>query len=78
MSEHIKVELDFVPVEERLPEGVDGIEKEFLVLFNGKQIGRAWHSYSSSTEEHFWSVSNGRLCVDSITHWAKRPTRLKR
>jgi hypothetical protein len=64
MSEHIKVELDFIPVEERLPE--PSATKRLLVLREDGNV----------LDASFWGgvfLSAGAHKAWPVTHWAEIP-----
>ena len=60
---HIKVELDFIPVEERLPE----LEKPVYILMSGR-IEQGWLE-----ENGLWIDDWGAWERNSVTHWAEIP-----
>jgi len=66
MSEHIKVELDFIPVEERLPRFCD---IRCLLRCQNGSVASGWLD-----EEGTWQYLAGepaQYC--DITHWAEIP-----
>lgn len=69
MPEHIRVELDFIPVEERFP-GVG--EEVYLKRRECICIG-CW--YTDETEGFASWVTNEGECLefDHVTHWAEIP-----
>jgi hypothetical protein len=69
MNKHIKVELDFIPVEEQLPEGtktVWGLLRSFPSIHQVSRaitVGRGW-----------WDKDTGsHLGEGVVTHWAEIP-----
>ena len=69
---HIRVALDFVPVEERLPEGEPNVEIKYPVLFNGTELGMAWLSELDDGEVG-WEIRDVALGDELVTHWAEIP-----
>ena len=62
MSEHIKVELDFIPVEERLPD--EGLN---VAVING------WMLMTAYQEDEVWWDVTGPCVLEAVTHWAEIP-----
>ena len=60
---HIKVELDFIPVEERLPDGDEPTEVWGLISGKGKP-------FNVEREEGGWFCGSRQVI---ITHWAEIP-----
>ena len=65
MAEHIKIELDFIPVEERLPEG----NMLFILL---SEDARWSVGYYYRTEKE-WREWTGTSIPVRVTHWAEIP-----
>ena len=72
MSEHIKVELDFIPIEERLPvEGVDcyGL---YAVIRRWGGIDILWF-HNAGDDGNTWEEQITGSVVCNVTHWAEIP-----
>ncbi len=70
---HIKVELDFIPVEDGLPDAEDDqVQAQYPVLFNGERLGMAWICFWGDDD---WRWENRDVALDNeiVTHWAKPP-----
>lgn len=63
MSEHIKVELDFIPVEERLPE-----ERGYYPVLLEERCG-----IHNRIDESFWNGDRWGLWPAKVTHYAEIP-----
>ena len=77
---HIKVELDFIPVEERLPKAVTNIstsQKVLILAVNGKGRSTTTPGHYDHREKYsgwHWT-SGGTVRGDGwcVTHWAEIP-----
>ena len=68
MSEHIKAELDFIPVAERLPEG-DGVLKPIRAINADGELDLLMARYNG----RIWLSAAGHLVEGDgweVTHWA--------
>jgi hypothetical protein len=77
---HIKVELDFIPVEERLPEAATNLStsrKCFIMAFSGKGTSSLTEGHYDHREKYIgWHwASGGTVRGDGwhVTHWAEIP-----
>lgn len=66
MPEHIRVELDFIPVEERLP----GSTQSPVLFIQHGIMRHGW--YSPYRDEQVRFVRDGDV-IPSVTHWAEIP-----
>ena len=75
MAEHILVELDFIPVEERLPdeEMDEGEEIQFPIILNGNRIAMAWLMNWDDEGDLRWDIKDVSLKGDVVTHWSETP-----
>ena len=84
MSEHIKIELDFIPVEERLPEcrmsPKGTMESDFVLLLEWIHLASPPTITGAFLCDGVWFEKSGkeRAVFGMVTHWAEVPTQLKR
>lgn len=75
MSEHIKVELDFIPVEERLPTE-EQAETLLLILVGGEDFETAFYMRYARQRIPFpadWMNREEEAAMLNVTHWAEIP-----
>ena len=65
---HIKVELDFIPVEERLPKDDQGV----FGFMDGYRTPQKLF-FSLLEEEHWSWFSTGNPISSTVTYWAEIP-----
>lgn len=63
---HIKVELDFIPVEERLPDTTCPV---FLLEKWEEGIGTGWYRKTWIGHDAFYEA----IVPENVTHWAEIP-----
>lgn len=67
---HIKVELDFVPVEERLPDDEQSMyQLEILHMSHGMPL----RDYAEYEEGRWLAVDGSGDIYENVTHWAEIP-----
>ena len=63
-ANHIHVELDFIPVEERLP-----VANVYGIVRRRPKIVEVWYDHEDKVWRDFW-----RNVEVDVTHWAEIPT----
>ena len=66
MNKHIKVELDFIPVEERLPERA----KTVLILY-GNDIRPGHYVATNQAGTSLWHSNIDDRHIYNVTYWAE-------
>jgi len=72
MPGHIKVELDFIPVEERLPVEEVDTSGLYAVLRGSGDLDILWF-HNCGDDGSCWETQVFEETIDDITHWSEIP-----